>query len=60
MDKTIIEEKVEEQYVPQPISCKFCGKSPLKWHLKRNGKWILTSLKGTPHKCKFGFSKVTK
>ena len=63
-DQRVECERIEiEPYIPPVIKCKFCGKEGLKWHQKRNGKWILTSQKGTPHNCKerlTGFVKIRK
>ena len=56
-----IDDANPEPYNPFSNTCKFCGKTGLGWHQKRNGKWILISPKGTPHNCKerlTGFIKV--
>jgi hypothetical protein len=44
---------------PTTVTCKICGKSPLKWSCAKNGKYFLTE-NGKPHSCIAYLSKKYK
>jgi hypothetical protein len=44
-------EPEDETEFSSAVVCKYCGKCPLYWELKKE-KWVLVTKSGRKHKCK--------